>query len=73
MSGKKLFRVQDGSIVTRPGLLYHTKGMPTAVLSNVYTPLDLVNGARYQVVRINLDDNGIFICQKNSTSNWVIF
>ena len=60
VSGKKLFRVQDGGTITGPGLLYYTEGMPTAVLSNVCTLLGLVNRARYQAIGIVPDDNGMF-------------
>ncbi len=60
VTSEKLFQVQDGGAVTGPGLLYYTKGIPTAVLSNVCTPLSLVNGARYISVGIVLDDNSIF-------------
>ena len=52
--------MQDGDIVTGLGLLYYTEGMPTAILSNICTPLALVNGARYQVIGIVLNDNGMF-------------
>lgn len=51
--------MQDGGTVTRPRLLYYTKNMPTAILSNVCTAIGLVNGARYQAVDIVLDKNSI--------------
>ncbi len=60
VTSKKLFQVQDGGAVTGPGLLYYTEGMPTAVLSNVCTPIGLVNGARYISVGIIPDDDGMF-------------
>ena len=60
VSGKKLFQVQDGGTVTGLGLLYYIEGIPTVVLSNVYTPLDLMNRARYQAVNIVSDDNSMF-------------
>lgn len=47
VSDKKLFEVQDRGIVTRPEVLYYTKSMPTAILSNVCIPIGLVNKAIY--------------------------
>ncbi len=60
MTSEKLFQVQDGGAVTGPGLLYYTKGMPTAVLSNICIPIGLVNGARYISVGIVPNDDGMF-------------
>lgn len=63
VTSKKLFQMQDGGIVTRLRLLYYTKDIPTAVFSNVCTPISLVNGARYIFVCIVPDDNSIFNLQ----------
>ncbi len=60
MTRKKLFQVQDRGAVTGPGLPYYTEGMPIAVLSNVCTPIGLVNRARYISVGIVPDDDGMF-------------
>lgn len=59
MSGKKLFHVQDRSTVTRPELLYYTKGLLTTILSNVCRSISLVNEARYQAVDIVPDENSM--------------
>lgn len=59
MLGKKLFQIQDGSPVTKSGLLYYPKSISIAMLSNVYTLIGLVNGVRYQVVGIISDENGM--------------
>ena len=56
--------MSDGGVITRPRLLYYTKGMLIAVFSNVYTLIDLMNGARYMSIEIVLnDDAGIFNLQ----------
>ncbi len=61
MTSEKLFYVQDGGgAVIGSGLLYYIKGMPTAVLSNVCTPIGLVNGVRYISISIVPDDDGMF-------------
>ena len=60
VTSKKLFPVQDRGVVIGPGLLYYTKGMPTAMLSNVYTPISLMNRARYISVSIVLNDDNMF-------------
>ena len=60
LSSKKLFRVQDGGIVTGLKLLYYTENMLTTMLSNVCTLFGLVNGTRYQAIRIVPNDNGMF-------------
>ena len=52
--------MQDEGAVTGQKLLYYTKGMPTVVFSNVYTPIGLVNRARYISIGIASDDKGIF-------------
>ena len=39
----KLLEVQDSSDVKGPGLLLYTQNMPAAVLSNISTPLRIVN------------------------------
>ena len=49
--------MQDRGTITGLELLYYTKDMLTAMLSNVYTPIGLVNGARYQAVGIVSDEN----------------
>lgn len=51
--------MQDGSIIIRSRLLYYTKGILTTVFNNVYTPIGLVNGARYQAIGIVSDENDI--------------
>lgn len=38
--------------------------MLTAMLSNIYTPISLVNGARYQAVGTVPDKNGMFNFRK---------
>ena len=44
---RDVFRIQDGEHgATGPGLLYYCQGMPMSVLSNLCTPLGIVNGAR---------------------------
>ena len=69
---KKLFQVQDGGVVTRPGLLYYTKGISIVVFSNICIPISLENGARYISIGIVLDDNGIFNLQlvDNQANNY---
>lgn len=51
--------MQDGNTVTRPRLLNYTKSMLTAMLSNIYTSISLINGVRYQTVGIISDENGM--------------
>ncbi len=63
--------------LTRPGFLYYTKGMPTALLSNVYSLIDLINGARYISVGIVPEDDGMFNLrivdnQANNCSNLLL-
>ncbi len=60
VTSKKLFQVQDGGAVAGPGLLYYTKGMPIAILSNVCILISLVNKARYISIGIVLDDDDMF-------------
>ncbi len=77
MLSEKLFQVHDRDAVTKPGLLYYTKGMPTAMFSNVYTPIDLVNKARYISIGIVSDDDGMFNLrlvdnQANNCSNLLL-
>lgn len=44
---RDVFQIQDGEHgATGPGLLYYCQGMPVSVLSNLCTPLGIVNGAR---------------------------
>ena len=60
MTSEKLFQVQNRSAVTGPRLLYYTKSMPTTMLSNIYTPIDLVNRTKYISINIVPEDDGIF-------------
>ena len=74
---EKLFQVQDRGIVTGPRLLYYTKGMSTAMFSNIYTPIGLVNGAKYISIDIISDDDGMFNLrlvdnQANNCSNLLL-
>ena len=57
----KLLEVQDSSDVKGPGLLTYTKNMPTAVLSNISTPLGIVNGSQGRAVGVVPDADGIFL------------
>ena len=57
----KLFEVQDGSNIKGPGLLMYTQNILTAVLSNISTPLDIINGAQARAIRIVPDPNNIYI------------
>lgn len=52
--------MQDGDAITGPRLLYYTKGIPTAVLSNVLTLINWVNGAKYISVSIIPDNDDMF-------------
>lgn len=52
--------MQDKGTVTRPGLLYYIKGVFTAVLSNIHTPISLMNRDKYTSVGIVLDDDSMF-------------
>lgn len=49
----------DKKTVTRPGSLYYTKSMSIIVFSNIYTPIGLINRAKYQAVDIILDNNNM--------------
>lgn len=58
-------------------LLYYTKGMLTAIFSNICTLLSLVNRARYISIGIVPDNNGIFNLrlvgnQANNSSNLLL-
>jgi len=57
----KLFEVQDGSNIKGPGLLMYTQNMPTAVLSNISTPLGIVNGAQGRAIGVVPDPKGMYI------------
>ena len=57
----KLLEVQDSSNVKGPGLLMYTQNMPTAVLSNISTPLGIVNGAQGRAIGVVPDPNGMYI------------
>ena len=57
----KLFKVQDGSNIKGPGLLMYTQNMPTAVLSNISTPLGIVNSAQSRAIGVVLDPKGMYI------------
>jgi hypothetical protein len=54
----KLLELQDNSNVKSPGLLMYTKDMPAAVLSNISTPLGIVNGAQGKAVGVVPDLEG---------------
>jgi hypothetical protein len=54
----KLLELQDNSNVKSPGLLTYTKDMPSAVLSNISTPLGIVNGAQGKAVGVVPDPDG---------------
>jgi PIF1-like helicase len=56
----KLLEVQDSSNVKGPGLLMYTQNMPTAVLSNVSTRLEIVNGAQGRAIGVVPDPDGMF-------------
>ena len=44
---RELLTIQDGEgKCLGPGLLYYCRGMPACLLSNVFTKLGIVNGAR---------------------------
>lgn len=49
--------MQDKNIITKARLLYYIENMSIAVLNSVYTSIDLVNGAKYQVINIVLEEN----------------
>lgn len=51
--------MQDESTITEPRLLYYTQGMLTTILNNIYTPIGLVNGARYQAINIVPNENNM--------------
>lgn len=54
--------MQDKGTITKSGLLYNTKSMLIAILSNMCISINLVNKIRYQAVNI--------ISDKNSMSNF---
>jgi hypothetical protein len=54
----KLLELQDSSTVKSPGLFTYVKDMPAAILSNISTPLGIVNGAQGKIVGIIPDSNG---------------
>jgi len=54
----KLLELQDSSAVKSPGLFTYVKNMPAAILSNISTPLGIVNGAQGKVIGIVPDSNG---------------
>ena len=56
----KLLEVQDSSDVKGPGLLLYTQDMPAAVLSNISTPLGIVNGAQGRAVGVVPDPDCMF-------------
>ena len=56
----KLLEVQDSSNVKGPGLLMYTHFMPSAVLSNISTRLEIVNGAQGRAVGVVPDPDGMF-------------
>ncbi len=47
-----LLNVQDDDGSIGPGILYYCKGMPTCLLTNSSTQLDIVNGAQTLVSRV---------------------
>ena len=55
----RLLEVQDSSSVKGPGLLLFTKDMPAAILSNMSTPLGIVNGAQGTAVEVVPDPEGM--------------
>jgi PIF1-like helicase len=57
----QILEIQDSSKVKGPGLLFYTKDMPTAVLSNISTPLGIVNGAHGRAVGVVPNPDGMFI------------
>lgn len=60
VTSKKMFQVQDRDAITRPRLLYYTKGILVIVLSNIYTSFSPVNRIRYISIGIVLDHDSIF-------------
>jgi len=57
----QILEIQDSSKVKGPGLLFYTKDMPTAVLSNISTPLGIVNGAHGRAVGVVPNPDGMFM------------
>ena len=64
----KLLEVQDSSNVKGPGLLMYTQNMPTAVLSNISTPLGVVNGAQGRAIGVVPDPNGPYAPKKRDNN-----
>ena len=56
-----LLEMQDSSNVKGPGLFMYTQDMPAAVLSNISTPLGIVNGAQGRAVGVVPDPDGLFL------------
>ena len=56
----KLLEVQDSSDVKGPALLLYTQNMPAAVLSNISTPLGIVNGAQGRAEGVVPDPDCMF-------------
>lgn len=56
---KKLFQIQDKTIITRSGLLYYTKSILTAALNNICTFIGLMNEARYISIKIIPNNNSM--------------
>ena len=57
----RLLELQDNSDVKSPGILMYTKDMPAAILSNISTPLGIVNGAQGKVTGVVSDPKGYFL------------
>ena len=56
----KLLEMQDSSNVKGPGLLMYMQFIPTAVLSNISTRLEIVNGAQGRAVGVVPDSDDMF-------------
>jgi len=57
----QLFEVQDGSDVKGAGLLMYTQDMPSMILSNICTPLGIVNGAQGKAIGVVPDPNSMYL------------
>jgi hypothetical protein len=57
----QLFEVQDGSDVKGAGVLMYTQDMPSMILSNICTPLGIVNGAQGKAIGVVPDPNSMYL------------
>jgi hypothetical protein len=55
----------QGTKIPFPGLFLYTRNMPAVILTNICTPLGLVNGASGVAIGIVVDPTGAFIFLKN--------